>query len=454
MPLAEFPGRRNWGYDGVLPFAPDAAYGTPDDLKRLVQAAHGRGIMVFVDVVYNHFGPQGNYLGAYAPGFFTRSHETPWGDAIDFSGGDRRPVRDFFVHNALYWFEEFHVDGLRLDAVHAIFDASCPHILDEIATAVRDGPGRAGHAHLVLENHNNAAHLLGHGRGRYDAQWNDDEHHTFHVILTGETDGYYGDFAPAPLSQLGRCLAEGFAYQGDPSAYAGGAARGEPSAQLPPRCFVPFLQNHDQIGNRAFGDRLTSLARPEALRAAVEILLLAPQPPLLFMGEEWGTRTPFPFFCDFSGPLAEAVTEGRRREFARFERFRDPAARTAIPDPCAEATFLAAKLDWSELPRPEHAAWLQLYRRLLHLRGEQVVPLFAQSAAAGSFELLGATGLDVRWRRAGAPTYRLLANLDSRPLAAPVPPAAATIYASPGVEPDAPALPRWSVVWSLESAAG
>ncbi|MDH5207140.1 MAG: malto-oligosyltrehalose trehalohydrolase [Burkholderiaceae bacterium] len=454
MPLGEFPGRRNWGYDGVLPFAPDAAYGTPDDLKRLVQSAHARGIMVLVDVVYNHFGPQGNYLAAYAPGFFTRDRATPWGDAIDFRGGDRRPVREFFVHNALYWLEEFHVDGLRLDAVHAIFDASSPDILEEIAAAVREGPGRTRHVHLVLENHRNAAHRLGHGATRYDAQWNDDEHHALHVLLTGETDGYYADYAAAPLAQLGRCLAEGFAYQGEPSPCEDGAARGEPSAHLPPRCFVPFLQNHDQIGNRAFGERIASLAEPGALRAATEILLLAPQPPLLFMGEEWGTRTPFPYFCDFSGALAQAVSEGRRREFARFERFRDPAARATIPDPCAESTFLAAKLDWSELAHVEHAAWLQLYRRLLHLRRERVVPLFGETAVAGSYMPIGDAGLDVRWQRNGAPAYSLRANLGSRPLGARVPPAKATIYASPGVQPDAATLPPWSVVWSLDRAAG
>jgi malto-oligosyltrehalose trehalohydrolase len=454
MPLAEFPGRRNWGYDGVLPFAPDAAYGTPDDLKRLVQAAHARGIMVFVDVVYNHFGPHGNYLSAYAPGFFTRDVETPWGDAIDFSGGDRRPVREFFVHNALYWLEEFHLDGLRLDAVHAIFDNSSPDILEEIATAVHAGPGRERQVHLVLENHDNEAQRLGPGAARYDAQWNDDEHHAFHVILAGETDGYYSDFAAAPIAQLGRCLASGFAYQGDASAYAGGAPRGEPSAHLRPSCFVPFLQNHDQIGNRAFGDRLTSLARPEALRAAVEILLLAPQPPLLFMGEEWGTRKPFPFFCDFTGALAEAVTEGRRREFARFERFADPAARVAIPDPCAESTFMSAKLDWSELGLAEHYACLRHYRQLLRLRQERVVPLFGDAAVTGAFALVGATGLEVRWQRAGAATYRLRANLGPEPLVTDAPPAAATIYASPGLDPDSGSVPPWSVIWSLEGAAG
>ncbi|MEO8303896.1 MAG: malto-oligosyltrehalose trehalohydrolase [Betaproteobacteria bacterium] len=454
MPIAEFPGRRNWGYDGVLPFAPDASYGTPEDLKCLVQAAHARGIMVFVDVVYNHFGPQGNYLGGYAPGFFTRRHATPWGDAIDFHGGDRLPVRDFFVHNALYWFEEYHVDGLRLDAVHAIFDDSSPDILQEIAAQVHGGPGRTRHVHLVLENHDNAAHRLGRGATRYDAQWNDDAHHALHVILTGETDGYYADFADAPHRQLGRCLTEGFAYQGEPSRCADGAPRGEPSSYLPPRCFVPFLQNHDQIGNRAFGDRLAAIAPPQALRAAVELLLLAPQPPLVFMGEEWGSCTPFPFFCDWSGPLAEAVTEGRRREFARFERFLDPASRATIPDPCADSTFLAAKLDWSELARAGHADWLELYRRLLRIRQQYVVPLFAgDDAIAASFVPVAPTGLFVRWQRAGSPTYRLRANLGSEPLNAAAS-AASTIYASPGADPQSATLPPWSVVWSLEGAPG
>ena len=454
MPLADFPGRRNWGYDGVLPFAPDAAYGTPDDLKRLVESAHAHGIMVFVDVVYNHFGPQGNYLSTYAPGFFTRDRATPWGDAIDFRGGDRRPVRDFFVHNALYWLEEFHLDGLRLDAVHAIFDDSSPHILEEIAAEVRAGPGRMRHVQLVLENHDNAARRLGGDATQYNAQWNDDAHHVLHVILTGEADGYYADFADAPLLRLGRCLTEGFAYQGEPSLCADGAPRGEPSAHLPPRRFVPFLQNHDQIGNRALGDRLTSLAAPAALRAAVEILLLAPQPPLLFMGEEWGTRTPFPFFCDFTGDLAVAVTEGRRREFARFERFRDPEARAAIPDPCAESTFRAAKLDWTELGLAEHAERLDLYRRLLRIRQDRVVSLFAgDEAIAASFVPIGRTGLVVRWQRAGSPAYTLRANLGPEPLNAGRPAAASAIYASPGVDPESETLPPWSVIWSIEGAA-
>lgn len=452
MPLGDFPGRRNWGYDGVLPFAPDATYGTPDDLKRLVESAHARGIMVLVDVVYNHFGPQGNYLAAYAPGFFTRDRSTPWGDAINFGDRGSHPVREFFVHNALYWIEEFHVDGLRLDAVHAIYDDSSPDILEEIAAAVHEGPGRRRNVHLVLENHLNAAHRLGRGAGRYAAQWNDDIHHALHVILTRESDGYYRDYAQAPVALLGRCLAEGFAYQGEASACAGGKPRGEPSGHLPPQCFVAFLQNHDQIGNRAFGERLAALAPPDALRAATEILLLAPQPPLLFMGEEWGARTPFPFFCDFRGSLAEAVSAGRRREFARFERFRDPDARAAIPDPCAESTFRSAQLDWSELARTGASAWLQRYRRLLRLRQERIVPLFGADVALATHAQVGEAGLAVSWRCVGRPTYRLHANLGARPLVLDRPPATATIYASPGVDPDAASLPPWSVVWSLEGA--
>ncbi|MBL8541728.1 MAG: malto-oligosyltrehalose trehalohydrolase, partial [Betaproteobacteria bacterium] len=326
MPVADFPGARDWGYDGALLFSPDAAYGTPDDLKRLVQAAHARRLMVFLDVVYNHFGPEGNYLYVYARQFFTERHHTPWGGAIDFEGPASRTVRDFYVHNALYWIEEFHIDGLRLDAVHAIYDASRPDILVEIAAAVRAGPGADRHVHLVLENDDNAARYLcrgGERDGCYDAQWNDDIHHALHVLLTGESEGYYADYADDPLAHLGRCLAEGFAYQGERSPYREGQPRGEPSAGLPATAFVSFLQNHDQIGNRAFGERLAALAAPERLAAAVAVVLLAPSPPLLFMGEEWGSTQPFLFFCDFEPTLAPQVTAGRRREFERFPRFRD-----------------------------------------------------------------------------------------------------------------------------------
>jgi malto-oligosyltrehalose trehalohydrolase len=265
MPVGDFPGRWSWGYDGVLPFAPDASYGRPEDLKRLVQAAHARGLMVLLDVVYNHFGPEGNYLHVFArDAFFTERHHTPWGAAINFDGPGAALVRRFFVDNALYWIEEYHFDGLRLDAVHAICDDSATHVLEEIAANVRAGPGRERQVHLVLENDANQSRFLARdaNAGRaVTAQWNDDLHHALHAILTGEADGYYADYAAAPQAHLGRCLAEGFAYQGDASPYRRGKARGERSAHLPPGAFVGFLQNHDQVGNRAFtsGQRLSRL---------------------------------------------------------------------------------------------------------------------------------------------------------------------------------------------------
>ncbi len=265
MPIADFTGPRNWGYDGVLPFAPDASYGTPEALKSLVDAAHGLGLMVFLDVVYNHFGPDGNYLGAYADAFFRDDIKTPWGRAIDFR---RAEVREFFGNNALYWLDEYRFDGLRLDATHSIVPQDW---LEELAGFVMQAvQGR--HVHLVVEHEGNAAHLLGPGRGKlggYDAQWNDDCHHVLHVLMTGETDGYYVDYATDPADKLARCLSEGFIYQGQPSTFRKGAPRGEPSRDLPPTAFVSFLQNHDQIGNRAFGDRLTTLAEPLAHRGRV-----------------------------------------------------------------------------------------------------------------------------------------------------------------------------------------
>jgi maltooligosyltrehalose trehalohydrolase len=313
MPIADFPGRRNWGYDGVLPFAPDSIYGRPDDLKALVDAAHACGIMVFLDVVYNHFGPDGNYLAAYAPQFFNNNRTTPWGAAINYDGPHSRPVRDFAIHNALYWIKEFHLDGLRLDAVHAITDLGPRHLLDELAERVRAAAG-ARHVHLILENEENAATtLLRNARGQplhYTAQWNDDLHHVLHVAATGEAAGYYREYK-GDTDKLGRALAEGFAFQGEMMAYRG-KPRGESSAHLPPGAFVAFIQNHDQIGNRAFGDRLGRIAPPEAVRAVAAMYLLAPQTPMLFMGEEWGASHPFPFFCDFGGELSGAVRNGRR----------------------------------------------------------------------------------------------------------------------------------------------
>ncbi len=415
MPLAECPGSRNWGYDGTHPFAPESAYGRPEELKRLVEAAHARGLAVFVDVVYNHFGPEGNALGRFASPFFTQRHRTPWGAAIDFEGPRSGPVRDFFVHNALYWLEEYAVDGLRIDAVHAIHDASRPDVLEELATRVRTTLGADRRVHLVLENDRNEAHRLARerdGRPRtFTAQWNDDWHHAVHVLLTGETGGYYEDYADDPIGRLGRALAEGFAYQGDPSAHRGGAARGEASAGLPPLAFVNFLQNHDQIGNRAFGERLAALAPLEALRAAAALLLLSPAVPLLFMGEEWGATQPFPFFCDFGPGLAEAVREGRRREFAAFPAFRDPASRARIPDPGARETFESAVLDRTRASQSPHAGLRALYAALLATRRDEIVPLLRGASGGGGFERLGDRALRVVWGLAGSARLVLRANL-------------------------------------------
>jgi maltooligosyltrehalose trehalohydrolase len=413
MPLSDFPGRRNWGYDGVLPFAPDAVYGTPEELKRLVDEAHRLGLMMFLDVVYNHFGPAGNYLHSYAGSFFTERHQTPWGAGINFDGAEARPVRDFFVHNALYWLDEYHFDGLRFDAVHAILDDSERTIIAEIAEHVRAAlPGRE--LHLVLENEANAARWLARerdGRPRlHDAQWDDDLHHCWHTLLTGEADGYYEDYAGSPVERLGRCLAEGFAFQGEFSGHKGDV-RGEPSGHLPPSAFVAFLQNHDQIGNRAFGERISELAPPERLTLARAALLLAPQIPLLFMGEEWAASTPFLFFVDFSSDpeLSAAVRDGRRREFANFKSFAEQHGERQIPDPTDEETFGRSRLDWSEPAREPHAEIRAQVRHLLRLRHDEIVPLTKSRFLGASREHPTPESLAVTWRfEAG--TLRFVAN--------------------------------------------
>ncbi len=449
MPVASFAGSRGWGYDGVLLFAPQASYGTPEDFKRLIDAAHARGLMVLLDVVYNHFGPDGNYLHVYAPQFFNPKHQTPWGAAINFDGEANRTVRDFFIHNALYWLEEYQLDGLRLDAIHAIADDSKLHIVNELAQAVHAGPGRRRHIHLILENDLNQARFLTRGADGATplatAQWNDDIHHAIHVIATGETDGYYADYAEAPLRQLGRTLAEGFAYQGEPSPYRDGELRGERSAHLPPLAFVDFLQTHDQVGNRAFGERLVHLAPEDRLRALTACVLLAPAVPMLFMGEEFGASSPFQYFCDFSGELAQAVTNGRRNEFGRFARFSDPAVRDRIPDPNDGATFMRSKLDWADCVAPRHARWLALYRELLTIRRERLVPVLPQ-VGSGSYELAGAV-LRVRWPLGAGGSLHLLAHLSEQPVAATAMPPGVALYASHAIEGE---LPPWSVRWSLE----
>lgn len=449
MPVADFPGRRNWGYDGVLPFAPDSRYGTPDDLKSLVRAAHARGIMVFLDVVYNHFGPRGNYLGLYAKQFFTDRHQTPWGAAINFDGPDSRTVRDFFVHNALYWLQEFHFDGLRFDAVHAIADESKFDILEEIAERVREeiDPGR--HVHLVLENDNNIARYLSPTSSRYTAQWNDDIHHALHVLLTQEHDSYYADYAKKPLAQLGRCLTEGFAYQGERSEFRG-KPRGEPSAALPPTAFVNFLQNHDQIGNRAFGERLHTLAPAASMRAATTILLLAPQPPMLFMGEEFAAATPFQYFCDYTDELAQAVRDGRRREFEGSAAFKDPALRDRIPDPNDEATFTRSTIDWNwEAPQSQ---WFEYASALLSLRNREIVPRLKGMRGNTAHADTKNDVLRATWLLGDGSELTLIARLDERDASGVATPTGRLLAASDGRVASALSngvLPKWSAAWFL-----
>ncbi|WP_243373423.1 malto-oligosyltrehalose trehalohydrolase [Microvirga solisilvae] len=402
MPLAEFPGRRNWGYDGVLPFAPDASYGSPDDLKRLIDHAHSLDLMMFLDVVYNHFGPSGNYLHSYAKSFFTERHPTPWGAGINIDGEGSRIVRDFFIHNALYWLEEYHFDGLRFDAVHAIVDDSKPHFLEELPTRIRESiPDRQ--VHLVLENEANQARWLERkdgGRPRlHTAQWADDVHNSWHSLLTGENEGYYEDYADRPLERLGRALAEGFAYQGDPSAHKPGIIRGEPSAHLPPTAFVSFLQNHDQVGNRAFGERLSHLITSDRLALARAIFLLSPQIPMLFMGEEWSASSPFQFFVDFETEpdLAKAVREGRRSEFKHFKAFADADMAQRIPDPTERSTFERSKIDWAEKERSPHQGVLSETRRLLKLRRDEILPLLSREYQGSHYAASQEGILEVIW---------------------------------------------------------
>jgi len=412
MPVSDFKGRWNWGYDGALLYAPDASYGRPEDFKAFVDAAHERGIAVLLDVVYSHFGPEGNFLSLYAPDFFTSRHETPWGDAIQFDGPNSRPVRDFFIENAEYWIAEFRLDGLRFDAVHAIKDNTTPDFLDELAERLRARFSRP--IHLILENESNdPRRLTRHGDepDLYTAQWNDDIHHVLHVAATHENTGYYAAYGSTEL--LGKAIAEGFAYQGEMMPYRN-APRGGPSAELPPIAFASFIQNHDQIGNRAFGERLNALAAPEAIRALAGVYLLAPQTPMLFMGEEWGARQPFLFFCDYHGELADAVRKGRREEFSRFPEFAHPERVAKIPDPCAEATFLASKLDWGRVD----AKHLAYYRELLKVRRDLVQPLLPSIRHGGKALVVGEQAVRIVWQ-AGERRLVLDANLSLSRVAFP-----------------------------------
>ena len=407
MPIADFPGRHNWGYDGVLSYAPDRAYGTPEELCALIDAAHGEGLMVFLDVVYNHFGPDGAYLHAYAKAFFDDGVHTPWGAAIDFR---RTEVRDFFVQNALMWVNDYRFDGLRFDAVHAISPAS---FLPDLAAAIRAGAERP--VHLVLEHEGNKASLL-HGPTAklFDAQWADDWHHCLHVLLTGESEGYYESFQ-SPAEQLACAMAEGFVYQGQISPHHK-ERRGEPSSDLPTTAFVIIQQNQEKIKKNEMGERLTQLADREALAVATALLLLSPNIPLVFMGEEFGSRTPFLFFTDHNDELAGLVREGRRREFAHFAAFQDEARRALIPDPNAETTFAASAPSDQGDP-----AILEFYRTLLKLRRDVVMPGIPDAVSAGA-RALGAHAVQGAWRMGDGRVLTLVANFDKEAVPFDVPP--------------------------------
>ncbi|MDQ7984673.1 malto-oligosyltrehalose trehalohydrolase [Pseudomonas sp. G34] len=433
MPLGEFPGGRNWGYDGVLPYAPDSSYGTPDELRSLIDRAHELGLMVFVDVVYNHFGPDGNYLGQYASAFFREDVHTPWGPAIDFR---RREVRDYFIDNALMWVQDYRIDGLRFDAVHAIGERD---FLLEMAERLHASIPASRHLHLVLENEHNDAELLQQG---FVAQWNDDGHNVLHHLLTGEHEGYYADFAEDATHKLARCLREGFIYQGETTRH--GTARGSSSGHLPPSAFVLFLQNHDQVGNRAVGERLRTLADDHALKSATALLLLSPMIPLLFMGEEWGSEQPFQFFTSHNDELGEAVRKGRQNEFKDFSKF----SGQAIPAPNDASTFETSMPDYHNRDTADGSAWQAFYRELLSLRHQHIVPRLPGSQALES-RVLGEAAVTASWQLGDGQVLHIALNLGREPVDAVAAQGARTLYS---YRSEGNHLPAHSVRVVLEGA--
>lgn len=419
MPLSDFPGRFGWGYDGVLPYAPHAAYGSPDELKHLIQAAHRKGLMVFLDVVYNHFGPDGNYLGLYAPQFFSKVHTNPWGNSLNFDREGSDTVRAFFVQNALYWLQEYRFDGLRLDAIHAIVDDSALDVVDELALKVHQAITDR-HIHLVLENENNGYQRLP-GDGRYDAQWNDDFHHVMYVALSGDTAGYYQDFGDQPVALLARSLTHGFLWEGARRSPEGARLDLQAAPAQPLGAMVNFLNNHDQSGNRAFGERFNELVPGDALPLATALTLLSPAVPMLFAGEEYGARSPFLYFADWEGDLRQAVCEGRLRDFGHFARRADGST-DEPPAPCDENTFAASRLDWQHAAADESRAWRGFVRQALAVRREWFVPRLGHLIqGAHVAHLLDERSFVLRWRYQNAETIELRVRLADSAIDAPGP---------------------------------
>ncbi|MGK9175348.1 malto-oligosyltrehalose trehalohydrolase [Yokenella regensburgei] len=442
MPLSQAGGNRGWGYDGVLLYAPHSAYGTPDDVKAFVDAAHGLGLSVVLDIVLNHFGPEGNYLPLLSPDFFDKSRSTPWGAGIAY---DVEAVRHYIGDAPLYWLKEFHFDGLRFDAIDQIEDNSEKHLLIEIAERIRaeitDRP-----VHLTTEDCRNIISL--HPREEdgtaplFTGEWNDDLHNAVHVFATGETHAYYQDFAKAPEKLIARALTEGFAYQGEVSSQSG-EKRGVDSRSQPPVAFVDFIQNHDQVGNRALGERLITLAGAETTQVLYAALLLSPHIPLLFMGEEYGETQPFLFFTDFHGELAKAVREGRAKEFEGHSGYEG----SDVPDPNAPDTFAASTLNWAAQETPEGKSWLALSRQLLALRQQHIVPLL-QTARGGCGKVIHtAPGFfAVSWAFPKG-TLSLAVNISTQTHPVPDLPGT-TLFALPGMGNE---LPPRSVVVRLAS---
>jgi malto-oligosyltrehalose trehalohydrolase len=444
MCICAFAGQRSWGYDGVQFYAPNSTYGRPEDLKAFVDAAHARGIMVILDVVYNHFGPEGNYIAKCFPQIFSESHKTAWGSGLNFDGPYSREVREFIVQNAVYWTREFHVDGLRLDASHAMIDTSPHHILNEIAERVHSAASDR-HVHLILENEKNIAPLLkrdARGDAPYAAQWNHAIDHMLGLSMSGDCD-------PADANrrheteELARALAEGF-FSGDPSCPPGHRIT------VPMTAFVSFIQTHDLVGNRVFGERIDKLAVPEAVRAVAAIYLLLPQVPMLFMGEEWAATSPFPFFSDYGGELAEAVRLGRARQLEQMSQVDERTLRHA-PDPQAESTFLSAKLHWEELNDPPHAAQVDWYQRVLSVRRERIQPLLDDLEPCGGYRVHSGGQFECEWRLKNGGSLCLRANLCAAPSNAFTLAGPGDVLWLEGSLPEPHTLDAWSVRWSVES---
>ncbi|HEV7862127.1 MAG TPA: malto-oligosyltrehalose trehalohydrolase [Acidimicrobiia bacterium] len=417
LPVAEFPGVRGWGYDGVALFAPHHAYGGPDGLKRLIDAAHAAGLGVIIDVVYNHLGPDGNYLGAYGP-YFTGRYNTPWGEAVNYDDAGSDEVRDFVGDNACMWLDEYHADGLRLDAVHAIFDTSAVHILEDLARRVATLQARLGRSKvLIAESDLNDPKLVrppeagGYGM---DAAWSDDFHHALHSALTGETSGYYEDFGG--LDPLGRALERGYVYAGDHSPHRG-RRHGRPLTGIPANRLLGYLQNHDPVGNRAAGERSSALMSTGRLHIAAALVLGAPFVPMLFQGEEWGASAPFQYFTDHTDELGRLVSEGRRKEFSAFGWKPED-----VPDPQDRATFDRSVLDWAELDKEPHARLLAWHRDLIALR--RTLPELSD----GNFEEITTTwDEDAGWFCLTRGSVTVAVNLAEHRQPVPVPIAAVTV---------------------------